>query len=80
MAQHNFIHDRTYYASDKFSVNVCKKCGLIASVNSEKNIYICNNCDNNRTDFAFVKLPYACKLLFQELITMNVAPRIITDK
>ena len=73
-----FTKDRLYYASDKFSVNVCKKCGLIASVNPEKDIYICNNCDN-RTDFAFVKLPYACKLLFQELITMNVAPRIITN-
>ena len=73
-----FTRDRLYYASDKFSVNVCKKCGMIACVNPQKNIYICNNCDN-RTDFAFVKLPYACKLLFQELITMNVAPRIITN-
>jgi DNA-directed RNA polymerase beta subunit len=35
-------------------------------------------CDN-RTDFAYVEIPYSCKLLFQELQTMNVVPRIMTE-
>tara|TARA_Y100000389_G_C17434446_1_gene504626 strand:- start:1614 stop:1979 length:366 start_codon:yes stop_codon:yes gene_type:complete len=73
-----FNKERLYDASDSFSVYTCKKCGLIAHYNDEKHIHLCKTCDN-RTDFAFVKIPYACKLMFQELITMNVVPRIITE-
>ena len=72
-----FTKGRIYDASDKFQVYVCKKCGLIATVNNSKHIHLCRTCDN-RTDFAYCKIPYACKLLWQELITMNIAPRIIT--
>jgi len=73
-----FTRGRLYDASDKYQVHVCKKCGLIASYNDEMHIHHCRTCDN-RTDFAYVEIPYACKLLFQELITMNIAPRVITD-
>jgi DNA-directed RNA polymerase II subunit RPB2 len=73
-----FTRGRMYDASDKYSVHVCKKCGLIAAYNDKLHIHICNTCDN-RTNFAYVEIPYACKLLFQELNTMNIAPRIITE-
>jgi DNA-directed RNA polymerase II subunit RPB2 len=73
-----FTRGRLYDASDKYSVHVCKKCGLIAAYNDKLHIHHCKTCDN-RTDFAYVEIPYSCKLLFQELITMNVAPRIMTD-
>ena len=72
-----FTKGRLYDASDKFQVHACKKCGMIASYNDKKNVHHCRTCDN-RTDFALVKIPYACKLLFQELLTMNIAPRIMT--
>jgi DNA-directed RNA polymerase beta subunit len=72
-----FNKGRLYDASDAFSVHICKKCGLIAAYNNEKHIHICKTCDN-KTDFNRVELPYSCKLLFQELITMNIAPRIMT--
>ena len=74
-----FTRGRMYDASDKYQVHVCKKCGLIASYNDELHIHCCRTC-NNRVDFAYVEIPYACKLLFQELTTMNVVPRIMTDK
>jgi DNA-directed RNA polymerase II subunit RPB2 len=74
-----FTRGRLYDASDKYQVYVCKKCGLIASYNDELHIHCCKTCDN-RVDFAYVEIPYACKLLFQELATMNVAPRIMTSK
>ena len=72
-----FTKGRLYDASDAYSVNVCRKCGMISAYNNEKHVHICNQC-GNRTDFSYVELPYACKLMFQELITMNVAPRIMT--
>jgi len=73
-----FTRGRMYDASDKYSVHSCKKCGLIAAYNDEMHIHHCRVCDN-RTDFAYLEIPYACKLLFQELNTMNIAPRFITD-
>jgi len=73
-----FTRGRMYDASDKYSVHICKKCGLIASYNDKMHIHHCRTCDN-RTDFSYVEIPYACKLLFQELNTMNIAPRIMTD-
>ena len=50
----------------------------MAVFNDKKNIHHCRTCDN-RSDFSRCNIPYACKLLFQELITMNIAPRIITE-
>ena len=74
-----FTKGRVYDASDKFEVHACCKCGMIAAFNDKTHIHYCRTCDN-RIDFARVKLPYSAKLLFQELITMNVAPRLITKE
>jgi DNA-directed RNA polymerase beta subunit len=73
-----FTRGRVYDVSDKYVVHTCKKCGLIAIYNDEMHIHHCRTCDN-RVDFARVEIPYACKLLFQELNTMNIAPRIMTE-
>ena len=72
-----FTRGRLYDASDKYKVHVCKRCGLIAAYNNDMKIHICKTCDN-RVDFSYVEIPYACKLLFQELQTMNISPRIMT--
>ena len=71
-----FTKGRLYDASDSYSVHICNKCGLIAAYNKNQQIHICNTCEN-RTDFKYVEIPYACKLMFQELLTMNIAPRLI---
>jgi DNA-directed RNA polymerase II subunit RPB2 len=72
-----FTKERVYDVSDKYQVHICKKCGLIAVYNDLHKIHLCKTCEN-RSDFVQVKIPYSCKLLFQELTTMNIAPRIIT--
>ena len=83
-----FCRERLYDVSDKYGANICKKCGMIASYNDgvrnsvyregEFTTYQCNTC-NNTSDFAFVEIPYAYKLLAQELQAINVVPRIITE-
>ena len=72
-----FNKGRIYDASDAFKVHVCRRCGLIAAYNDKVHIHHCKTCDN-RLDFACVELPYSCKLMFQELLTMNIAPRLLT--
>jgi DNA-directed RNA polymerase II subunit RPB2 len=86
-----FCRERLFDVSDKYSVHVCKKCGMIASYNnndkpnmyfkdemSDFTIHLCNTC-GNQTDFAKVDVPYAYKLMAQELQTINIVPRIITE-
>jgi len=74
----NFTKERVYDASDKFQVFTCNLCGMIVSYNDTMHIHECKTCKNT-INFSKVNIPYSCKLLFQELITMNIAPRIITE-
>ena len=79
-----FCRERLYDVSDKYSVHVCKKCGMMVSYNDGKKkgfdftIHLCRTCGNT-TDFARVEVPYAFKLMSQELQTINVATRIMTE-
>jgi DNA-directed RNA polymerase II subunit RPB2 len=83
-----FCRERLYDSSDKYSVHVCKKCGLIASYNDgtqnrmfskeDFTVHLCRTCGNT-TDFARVEVPYSYKLMAQELQTINVVPRLITE-
>jgi len=83
-----FCRERLYDVSDKYSVHVCKKCGMVASYNdgnksrvyaaADFTIHLCKTCDN-KTDFDKVEIPYAYKLMAQELQTINVVPRLITE-
>ena len=72
-----FTKDMINHASDTYQVYTCEKCGMIATFNDEKKIHLCKYCGNT-THFKYNKIPYSCKLLFQELITMNIAPRVIS--
>ncbi|KAK7205749.1 hypothetical protein BZA70DRAFT_294831 [Myxozyma melibiosi] len=61
--------ERLMLSSDAFEVDVCGECGLMGyngwctTCKSAKNVYK-------------LTIPYAAKLLFQELLSMNVAPRL----
>ena len=50
----------------------------ILRAKSGMTVHKCNTCDN-RTDFAYVEVPYAYKLMSQELQSINIVPRLITE-
>ena len=74
----SFLKERLMDVSDKYSVFICNDCNMIVTGNSEKNIYECKKC-KNYSNFNKVYIPYACKLLLQELTTMSIGPRILTN-
>ena len=73
-----FLKERIIDVSDKYTVYICNKCNLIIPGNREDNIYECKKC-NNFSNFTKIYIPYACKLLFQELMCMSIGPRMLTN-
>ena len=74
-----FTKERLMECSDSFSCYSCKDCGLMAIANPEQNIWACRGCGNT-TSFSHLNLPYASKLLLQELETMCIGSRLITSQ
>ncbi|XP_056696282.1 DNA-directed RNA polymerase III subunit 2 [Spinacia oleracea] len=71
----NLIYERLMISSDPFQVQVCRLCGLLGYYNHKLKAGICSSCKNG-DNISTMKLPYACKLLFQELQSMNIVPRL----
>jgi DNA-directed RNA polymerase II subunit RPB2 len=73
-----FLKERMMECSDITKVHVCDDCGLFVSKVLDKDFYKCNACQNT-TRISAVVIPYACKLLFQELMSVNILCRIKTN-
>lgn len=65
----NLIMERLMLSSDAFTANVCEGCGLLGYDG------MCRRCRNG-DKVSTIRMPYACKLLFQELQSMNIATRL----
>ncbi|KAJ2039589.1 DNA-directed RNA polymerase III complex subunit Rpc2 [Coemansia sp. S3946] len=64
--------ERLMISSDVFEVHVCETCGYIGYKGW------CQMCRSSKS-MVPIKIPYACKLLFQELQAMNIMPRLIME-
>lgn len=66
----NLLLERLMLSSDVFNITICRKCGLFCGRKDW-----CKFCMSG--DYVTsVRMPYACKLLFQEMQSMNVTCRL----
>ncbi|KAI8902568.1 hypothetical protein BC833DRAFT_573330 [Globomyces pollinis-pini] len=66
----SLLIERLLHSSDAYDVECCSKCGIVGAWHG-----FCHFCES-REGVVTIKMPYACKLLFQELMSMNVVPRV----
>jgi hypothetical protein len=74
---HSNLQERLFDQSDAYRVHVCEKSGLIAVANLKKQQFS-SQVHKNESSIVQVYMPYACKLLIQELMSMCVVPRLFT--
>ena len=72
------LKDRLLDESDKTNVNVCDKCGLLAYYDNQQRKYLCK-IDGDDATISTVTIAYAFKLLLQEMMSLNIAPRLLLE-
>ena len=73
-----FLKERFMECSDNYRIFVCKRCNRPANVNPDRKKYKCYNC-SNKINFAEVRIPFASKLLMQEIQSMSIGTRFLTS-
>ena len=69
----NFLKERLFTCSDPYTIIVCDKCGMITSSQTE-----CIACKTDQVTTC--NMPYAAKLLTQELMAMGIKVAIQPKK
>jgi len=70
------LRERLLESSDKSIVYVCQNCGFLAYYDMRRGRPICRICGEKASIYP-VMMPYAFKLLIQELMSMGIAVRLI---
>ena len=73
----HFLKERLMECSDNYRLFTCKDCGNISIVNPNNNIFKCISCKNS-VNYSQIRIPYTCKLLFQEIQCMSINTKFIT--
>ncbi|RLG65509.1 DNA-directed RNA polymerase subunit B [archaeon] len=69
------LRERMLEVSDKYLAYVCEVCGSLAYYDRVRNEYVCPYC-KEKGKVSGVYIPYAFKLLLQELLALGVRTRI----
>ena len=69
------LKDRLLDESDKTDILVCEKCGLTGYHDARKRKFVCAQCGDT-APISSVSVAYAFKLLLQEILSLNIAPRL----
>ena len=71
------LHERMMISSDKYDAPICEKCGLIGTViqNDTFEPVKCGMC--GETKVHMIQMPYAGKLMIQELMSMGISPQLV---
>jgi DNA-directed RNA polymerase subunit B len=70
------LKDRLLDEADRTEVHVCERCGLIAYYDARQRKYVCRICGDS-AEISVVVVAYAFKLLLQEIMSLNIAPRLV---
>ena len=70
------LRDRLLENSDAYIMYVCRKCGHIAWFNANKRKFECP-IHGTDGDVVPVKVPYAFKLLLQEITSLMIKPKLL---
>ncbi len=70
------LKDRLLDESDKSSIYVCERCGLVAYHDAKLRRYVCRVC-GDKAKVSSISIAYAFKLLLQEMQSLNIAPRLL---
>lgn len=71
----SLLLERLLYSSDCYSCMMCRSCGSFGAVKTASG-YRCTDSRCVGDTIVWIKLPYAFKLLCQELQSSNITPRI----
>lgn len=73
-----FLKERFMECSDKYKVYICNNCKTLATnANPIENKFECKSCKND-INFSEVRIPYAYKLMMQEIQAMSIGMKLYT--
>ncbi len=69
------LKDRLLDEADRTELHICERCGLIAYHDAKQHRYVCRVC-GDPSKISTVVVAYAFKLLLQEMMSLNITPRL----
>ncbi|HEX5358854.1 MAG TPA: DNA-directed RNA polymerase subunit B, partial [Candidatus Nitrosotalea sp.] len=70
------LKDRLLDESDKADIYICERCGLVSYYDIKQRRFVCRVC-GDKAKVTSISVAYAFKLLLQEMMSLDVAPRLL---